>query len=209
MAKGLRPNLNRECTEKGVSKPRWSESDKARAVAAYCTVGSYSKAADLTGIPEMTLRYWGRQPWFLEEMHRADQAETLELKSIYTKIAKKATELLEKRIEDGDEVVTRDGDIVHRAVAAKDLAVISGIAMEKRKQAMDTPNIVATQNSVEKLNLLMAEFLKFNAARTLKHEPIEAEYAEQPQLQEKLYAGETDGDASPQESERSSQPSES
>lgn len=200
MAKTHRPNHKSKATEIGVSKPRWSEGDKARAVAAYSTVGSYSKAADLTGIPEMTMRYWAKQPWFLEEMHRVDQADNAELKTVYTKIIKKATMLLEERLDGGDEVVTKDGEIIKKAVSAKELAIISGIAMEKRKQAMETPSMVAIQNSAEKLLSLMHEFAKFNESRNIKPEPIEVEYAEQPGVQAGLYAGTLNGDISAQES---------
>lgn len=137
----------------------------------------------------MTIRYWGRQDWFAEELKRNDQAETEELKSVYTRIAKKAAIELEDRLETGDDVIDREGKVIQKRVAAKDLAIITGIAADQRRKQMDAPVSAPTQSSNEKLADLMREFIRFAKAKEVKDtsegaealpEPIEAQIIEEP-----------------------------
>lgn len=150
---------------KGKSNYLWKDHDKTRAVVAYSVSGSFSKAAAATGIPEMTIRYWAKQDWWTEEMHRADQGETDELKAVYTRIAKRAAEELEDRLDNGDQHINKEGEVVTKKVAARDLAIITGVAADQRRKQMDAPKIVAVQSSDEKLAHLLREFIKFAKAK--------------------------------------------
>lgn len=152
------------------SKEHHSNEDKQRGVAAYVATGSFTKAHAITGIPETTLRYWSKQDWFAEEARRVDRADTEELKSTFTRIAKRASSELEDRLERGDEVVTKEGEIVMKKIPGRELAIIAAVAADKRKQAMDTPATTNIQNTQEKLVSLMESFLKFASAKEVKHE---------------------------------------
>jgi hypothetical protein len=123
----------------------------------------------------MTIRYWARQDWWQEELLRCDSQDSTELKSTFTKIAKKATELLEDRLEHGDEVITKDGEIVKRQIPGRELAIIAGVAADKRRMEMDQPNRVSVQSSTEKLAQLMEEFMKFAKAKPIKGEVIDVQ----------------------------------
>jgi transposase-like protein len=147
-----------------------SNEDKSRAVAVYASLGSFTRAAAVTGIPENTIRYWSKQEWFAEELRRVDRADGEELKSSFTRIAKRATQELEDRLESGDEVVTKDGTIVKKKIAGKELAIIAAVAADKRKQQMDEPQVVALQNAQEKLLNLMESFMRFANAKEIKQE---------------------------------------
>ena len=174
----------------------WKAGDKARAVACYAATGTYAKASAISGIPEATLRYWAKQEWFQEELLRADQADTDELKSTFTRIAKIGAVQLEDRIQNGDEVVTKDGEIVRKKIGGKDLAVITAIAADQRRKAMETPDVVSVQNTGEKLASLMQEFIKFNKAKTIEGEPNVQEIpsvAESEAAEEEAYSDSCDG----------------
>lgn len=151
----------------------WGTGDKARAVAAYSVTGSFGKAAVATGIPEMTIRYWAKQDWFAEELKRADQADTDELKTVYTRIAKKAAASLEDRLEHGDEVLNKEGEVIRKQVAARDLAIITGVAADQRRKQMEAPTVVSVQSSDERLLNLLEKFTKFARAKELKGEAVE------------------------------------
>lgn len=43
-------------------------------------------------------------------------------------------EQLEERLQNGDDAVTRNGEVVRKRVAARDLAVIAGIVADKAEQ---------------------------------------------------------------------------
>ena len=169
----------------------WKEADKSRAVAAYIGTGSFTRAAAITGIPENTLRAWAKQEWWAEESLRANKADSDELKSTFTRIAKRATEQLEDRLEFGDEVLNKDGQIVKKRIPGRELAIIAAVAADKRRAEMQTTEVVPVQNTAEKLASLMDEFLKFARAKTIKPENIkDAEFTE---LQEELQTGVQDG----------------
>jgi transposase-like protein len=145
----------------------WKQEDKARAVAAVGAVGNVIKAAALIGIPENTIRYWMKQEWWEEEMRRCERSDTDELKSTYTRIAKRAANLLEDRLENGDAVVTKDGALVQRPIPGKELAIIAAVATDKRKQAMETPATIALQSSTERLSQLVENFIRYANAKQI------------------------------------------
>lgn len=151
-----------------VDNSQWKPEDKQRAVAAYSATGSFQKSSSLIGIPDATIRYWAKQDWWEEELRRVNQQDTNELKSTYTRIAKRATDLLEDRLENGDDVVTKDGDVVKRKIPGKDLAVIAAIATDKRKQALEQPQIMAVQSANERLLQLMENFIRFSSAKQIE-----------------------------------------
>lgn len=156
--------------DKNVARVPWSNEDKSRAVAAYVATGSFTKSAAITGIPENSIRNWAKQDWFGEEARRVDQTDSDELKSTFTRIAKKASLELEDRLENGDEFLDRNGEIQRKKVGGKDLAIIAAVATDKRKQQLETPQTVAIQSSQEKLISLMASFIKFANAKEIKQE---------------------------------------
>lgn len=144
-----------------------SNSDKDRVVACYASTGSFSKTSSITGVAENTIRYWSKQDWFSEALRRADQADSEEIKSTLTRIAKKSTDELEDRLQNGDEVFDKEGNIVRKKVGGKDLAVITGITVQRRKELMDVPVMVSNQSSTEKLLSLMQQFIRFSQAKDI------------------------------------------
>jgi transposase-like protein len=183
----------------------WKEADKSRAVAAYVGTGSFTKSAAITGIPENTLRAWAKQEWWAEESLRANKGDSDELKSTFTRIAKKATEELEERLTNGDEVLGKDGALVRKKISGKELTIIAAVSADKRRQEMDAPAQVAVQNTVEKLESLMKAFLKFKTTKIIDAEVIDAE---QPQLQAQLRTGTEDGNSGPESGQSTAQSSE-
>lgn len=172
----LKITTNSSKPSKSVAKPGsnyfWKEADKARAVAAYSVTGSFSKAATIVGIPEITIRSWSKQEWFSEELLRAKQADTDELGSTFTRLAKLALVQLEDRLENGDEVVTKEGKVIQKRISAKEAAIVAGVAVDKRKILFEQPITVASQSSAEKLLTLMEQFIKFNKAKEIKGEVL-------------------------------------
>jgi transposase-like protein len=145
----------------------WTQADKDRAVAAYAAVGHFERASTLIGIPENTIRYWSKQDWFQEALRRVDRADTHELKTVYTRIAKKAITELEDRLDNGDTVITKDGELVQKPIGGKELAIIAAVATDKRKVTMDEPETVALQSTNEKLATLLQKFIAFASAKDI------------------------------------------
>lgn len=139
----------------------YTEAQRNAAVAAYVTLGSFPKAAAVTGISESCIRLWAKEEWFQEAARRVGQEETDGIKATFTRIAQAASAGLEDRLEKGDEVVLKDGTIVNKKVAAKELAIIAGVAVDKRNTLMDKGTGGTIQNAEDRLMLLMKEFVAF------------------------------------------------
>lgn len=187
-----------------------SNEDKSRGVAAYVATGSFTKAATLTGIAETTLRYWAKQDWFAEEAKRVDRQDTEELKAVFTRISKRASSELEDRLENGDEVITKDGEILKKKIPGKELAIIAAVAADKRKMQMEVPQTIAIQNSQEKLLSLMESFLRFANAKEIKQENADVkilDVVEEPIFESEGNTG--DSDSSSDSSDSSEAPSSS
>jgi hypothetical protein len=144
-----------------------SDSQKGRGVAAYAGTGSFQRASQITGIPETTLRYWSKQDWWGEAVLRVDKEDSEELKTTFTRIAKKSITLLEDRLDNGDEIVTKDGSIVKRQIPGKELAIIAAVSADKRRAEINAPSSVANESSTEKLARLAQDFIKFIKAKEI------------------------------------------
>lgn len=166
----VKTSTTNSLTKSKKEKPRRSNEDKGRAVAAYVATGSFGKAASITGVHENTLRHWSKQDWWDEECRRAKQADADELASTATAIAKRAFLELQDRLENGDVVLDKEGNPRNKPIGARDAAIIAAVAIDKRKVLLDTPNTVSVQNSTEKLANLMEQFVKFATAKEIKHD---------------------------------------
>jgi hypothetical protein len=81
-----------------------------------------------------------------------------ELDASYTRVIHKAQEALIDRLEHGDEVITRTGERMRKAVTAKDLATIGGIQFDKRQIARNLPTSISNATDNKALADLKAQF---------------------------------------------------
>lgn len=93
-----------------------------------------------------------KEPWFSEELFSLEQQLKIQQKARLDKLLGKAIDQLEKRLEDGDEVATKDG-LVRVAVKARDLAAIAAILTERRDKLDDAtkPAVGAPKGQMEML----------------------------------------------------------
>lgn len=169
----------------------WSGKDKIRAIASYLVLGNMAAVSDETGIPLGTLNYWKSQPWWFEQVAKIRQEEDAEIDSTFTKLVKKTQAAMLERLENGDYYVTKDGGIARKPVSFRDVAIVSAIAVDKRKLLRDVP--VAEANKVgmqERLQNLEKEFKKL----VKREESIIDITAEQTDGEEELQAGGSDRD---------------
>jgi len=161
-----RLSMSRKPTEVG---KHWTDRDRLKVIAAFSVLGNATKVSEITGVPPTTINYWKTQPWWFEEMEKLRKAEDETMISGYGKIMQKTIEKLEKRLEEGDIVLLRDGTQVAKPVSAKELAYISTNATNSRQkirgEAID--NAVKTITMQERLQQLSRQFTSF-----VKNKPI-------------------------------------
>jgi hypothetical protein len=108
---------------------------KAEAALAWIVTGSCSKAANMVGVPVPTFRYWMSSQWWDSAVEYARRTKQTELEGSLTGIIHKALENVNLRLSEGDEVISATGNKMHKAVGAKDCALIAKMFMQNKELA--------------------------------------------------------------------------
>ena len=113
---------------------KYTKEQKARAVAFYFAHRSLRKVESLTGIPRPTIALWkNNSEWWgiLWTIFNAQKND--ELDGALTDIIDKSVVEMRDRLENGDQKLTKDGELVRVAVPFRDLAVAGlGVTFDKR-----------------------------------------------------------------------------
>ncbi len=155
-------------TKPHTSYSKWTDKDKQRAVEVYKSTRNRRSTADITGIPYDTLCYWAEQEWWDEAIRAAKQLDADMLEEAATSIAQKGFEAVSDRLEHGDVVLTKDGQLVRKPVSARDAALVTGIALSKRKELQEEPVRVQQLGTTERLLKLVEQFAKLANVKELK-----------------------------------------
>jgi hypothetical protein len=100
--------------------------------AAYLASGDSEKVARLTGVPARTIRDWTGQDWWQDATEQLRERHERQLDARLSAIIDTATAAVQDRLEHGDEVTGKDGTLLRRKVSARDAAIISAVAFDKR-----------------------------------------------------------------------------
>jgi hypothetical protein len=113
----------------------YTPEEKRECLKQYLLLGTYSAAAEATGVPINTIRSWkhvDREWWDRTQNELITEMEG-DYRPGWVRVLGKAIEAIEDRIENGDTVVTKAG-LARVPVKGKDLGVLAGIAADKLKQ---------------------------------------------------------------------------
>ena len=141
---------------------KWSVEDKVRAATAMMITGNSKQAEKQVGIPAATIRWWATQAsWWPELMKAVRKEKDEELDAVQTDMIHKSIDELKDRLENGEEVVTKDGDVIHRKISARDLAMIHGTLYDKRTLGRGNPTSRVEKSDNEALANLAKQMEKF------------------------------------------------
>jgi len=99
----------------------------------YFVLGNLAESARQLKIRYPVALRTSREDWFMEELVSLEHQAKIRQKADLDQKLNKVLSQLDKRLEHGDEVVTKDG-IVNVAVKARDLAAIAAILTERREK---------------------------------------------------------------------------
>jgi hypothetical protein len=129
---------------------------KLQAAIAYLMTGNSEEAGKLVAVPGRTIRYWMQQAWWEDVLREAQTVKQKELDAIWTGLVHKAADKLRERLDEGDAVLTKTGEIKNLPIKAKDLAFIMSVVTDKRAvlrgQATSRREVVSVEQRLEKLN---------------------------------------------------------
>lgn len=143
-----------------------------KAAAAFMVSGSLEVVSSQLSIPLETLTQWVQTESWNNCVDMVKFRQGAKLDASLTSIIEKATDEIVDRLENGDEVLNRDGSMVRVKVKAKDAMNIAAMAIEKRQLIRGQPtNIRDIGTRVSALAEKMAQIGRANK----KDEPFTIE----------------------------------
>lgn len=146
---------------------KWEPEDKQRAMQLFKSTGSISTTHHVTGIPMSTLEAWQRTTWWKERLLSLKAQDTAELEEASVAIAKQGMDIVKERLSNGDHILGKDGSIIRKPVSARDAAVITAIAIDKRKVLNEEPVRGEQLGTTERLLKLVEQFTKFAKSKEI------------------------------------------
>jgi hypothetical protein len=151
----------------GDGRTTYSDKQKMEAVCSFAVCGNSRRVAELTGVPEATIRSWKQTEWWYETTQRIVQEENEELDTKLTKLINKAVDNVNDRLDNGDMVYdTKRGKLVNRPMSGKDTAIVAAITLDKRQLLRGQPTSrVESVSQDERLLRLAEQFATFSKAK--------------------------------------------
>jgi hypothetical protein len=141
-------------------------------VCCFAVCGNSKQAAEITKVPEATIRTWKQTEWWNEIVSRIHAEEDEELDTKLTKLLNKAVEHVNDRLDSGDWVYNAKLDkLIRKPINAKDAAIVTAITIDKRQLLRGQPTSrVEKVSSNERLKSLAEQFKAFSKARDITNE---------------------------------------
>lgn len=168
------------------NRKHYTEKEKLNAVCVFAVAGNSRRVAEITNIPEATIRAWKTTEWWNEAIQRIVVEQDEELGTKLTKLVDKAVDAVNDRLENGNYVYNPKLDkLIRKPVDAKELAIVTAISIDKRQLLRGQPTSrTETISQDDKLKRLSEQFKNFVAAKEVVQvddsiEVIEAEEVEE------------------------------
>ncbi len=150
------------------SSSQYTDVQRREVLSHYAVLGNVLRVSEITGIPDSTISTWkSKSTWWVAELERIREQKQDEIDANLSRIIQKSTEALETRIEQGDEVITKDGETRLKAITGRDLATITGIIFDKRQIMRNLPTSIRTESTDTRLTALADKVRQLQAGDKL------------------------------------------
>ena len=153
-------------------RDHYTEKEKINAVCVFAVCGNSRRTAELTKIPEATIRTWKTTIWWNEVTARIYTEQDEELSGKLTKLVDKAVDQLNDRMENGDYIYNpKLNQIIRKPVNARDIAAVTVMAVDKRQLLRGKATSRTENVSVdERMKDLANQFKQFAMAKEVVQE---------------------------------------
>ncbi|MBT9145780.1 MAG: hypothetical protein DDT42_01657 [candidate division WS2 bacterium] len=171
---------------KAGKRDHYTEKEKMNAVCVFAVAGNSRRTAEITKIPEATIRAWKQTEWWNELATRIIVEQDEELDTKLTALVDKAVGQVNDRLEKGNYVYNpRLDKLIRKPVDAKELAIVTAISIDKRELLRGKPTSRVEKISQEqRLVGLAAQFKSFVTAKEVKQ--VEEEIEEEEEVKEEV-----------------------
>ncbi len=139
----------------------WDMDSKLEAAIAWLMTGSFDSASKLCNIPARTIRDWSQSAWWEDVLADANSKKQKELDACWTGLIHDATSSLRDMVQNGEAVLTKNGNVKRVPIKARDMATIINMAVEKRAlsrgQATSRTEKITVEQRLDKIKKTMNE----------------------------------------------------
>lgn len=128
---------------------QWSIEDRKSAVKVWFSTGSLYESAKQTGIPRRTMQDWVNTVWWVEETDRLILEYRRKFLGKSTGMLDTILDVIKDRMEKGDEVVTKNGELVRRGISARDATWVLGVLFDKKNILMGEPTSISVRKPMK------------------------------------------------------------
>lgn len=137
------------------SGSRYSVDQKIAVLSVFASTGNVQEVARQTQIPDGTIQWWKQHaPWWNDHVKRIQVAKNDEVDGMITANLEAASSQVSDRIENGDEIITKDGEKYRRKMGGRDLATVFGILFDKRQIIRNLPTSIKQESTSQRLGSL-------------------------------------------------------
>lgn len=151
---------------------------KIQAATAYILEGgNVQKAAKAAGVHPNSIFNWKKEDWWYSLIEYIKKDFNEDLKVHFGSILRKASNVVEDRLENGDQVLNyKTGAMEYRPISGKDAATILGIISDKSRVMDGLPNsITENKTTDQRMEYLAEQFEKI--AKEKEARTIEGDYS--------------------------------
>ncbi len=144
------------------SRAKYTADEKLGAVLAYVMTGSVRGVVRLTGFKQQIISDWkNNSSWWPDVYRNIKKEKQEEVDGTLTSIIHACAGGLMDRIQNGDEVIDKNGDVVRRKMSGKELAWCMGVTYDKRALLRGDPTSRTEKvNQADMMNKLQGKFEK-------------------------------------------------
>lgn len=133
-----------------------TDDERLQCAREFFLTGSLSEIARVRGIAYGDLLDMSQSPWWQNELQNLEREANAHLKIRLTKLMGSTLDQLEDRLENGDAKADKEGEVYRIPIAARDLATISNMIMDKKAQIEDRSSGFGSSETRRLLNLAAA-----------------------------------------------------
>lgn len=186
---GKKDKRNKRRAVDAGSNFRWSDSQKLEAVQSWLALGNIALCSRILSIPEITLRYWKQSEWWSKAVEEIRLSENVQLSNRMKKLVEASHTIVAQRLENGDPVLTKGGDLIYKPVSLRDAHRVAVDLIDRRKDIdkLTTEKGSTEQKDDDKLERLAERFAEMatksiekqiNKKRTVEMDATDAIYDE-------------------------------
>jgi hypothetical protein len=151
---------------------KYTPEQKMRVVAEMLIWEDSLKVEKLTGVNAATIRWWKTQAvWWPAAVDHCRRNKNDELDAVMTRVMHKAMSNVEDIIENGEDVVTKTGQIVKKMPGLQHQVMAAAILQDKREGLRAAPGVKDKKNSDEVLEKLLKGFEDLSQEIRSKKDP--------------------------------------